>query len=146
MVRQLSESFATLQKGDTENGTCHFYSAILFIYMISILSTLFVKEIFLKERKIPENHQTTGILSSVIELFFHHIVPNSCFLFSFPFWIPVSLMLPSLSFACFCDKYREMTLTRLEGYPYKSCGSVSLPELHKTYLGQTFSLFQLQVP
>lgn len=48
-----------------------------------------------------------------------------------------------VSFAWFCHKYRKMTFTGLEGYPYKSCGSVSLPGLHKTCLGQgqTFPFF-----
>lgn len=48
-----------------------------------------------------------------------------------------------LSFAWFCHKYRKMTFTRLKGY--KSCGSIFLPGLHKTYLGQG-TLFQLSIP
>lgn len=50
-------SFTTLQRGDIENGIYYFYSVVLFIYIISILSTFF-----------PENekHQIT-VLSSVFQ-------------------------------------------------------------------------------
>lgn len=118
-------SFKILQREDTENQIFYFYSVILFIYIISILSTIF-----------PENEKHKIIvLSSVFQNCSPILDPN------------VSDASISALFR-FVINREKLHLLGWKDTLYKSCGSIPLPGLHKTYLGQgqTPPLFQLSIP